>query len=72
MTAVVHLPVVHLLTAQLVVVAQSVQGLLERYPKVVKSAIHAGFEPHHKNETNHVFGQEFLNPIFQKMSPVKS
>jgi hypothetical protein len=71
-TAVVHLPVVLHQIAQLVVVAQSVQGLPERSLKVVKSAIHAGFGPLPKNETNHVFAPEFLNPIFQKMSPVKS
>jgi hypothetical protein len=60
------------LTVQLVVVAQSVQVLPVRSHRVVKSAIHAGFEHLHKNEINHVFVPEFLNLISRKMSPVKS
>jgi predicted transcriptional regulator len=40
--------------------------------KVVKSLIHAGFVLPHKSATNHVFVHASLNPIFLKMSQVKS
>jgi hypothetical protein len=40
--------------------------------KVVKSLIHAGFALPHKSATNHVFVHASLNPIFLKMSQVKS
>jgi hypothetical protein len=40
--------------------------------KVVKSLIHVGFAPPHKSATNHVFVHASLNPIFLKMSQVKS
>jgi hypothetical protein len=71
-TAVVHLPVVLPLTAQLVAVAPSAQGLPVKSLRVVKSAIHVGFEHLHKNEINLVSDPEFLNQIFRKMSLVKS
>jgi hypothetical protein len=43
-----------------------------RFLKGVKSAIHAGFAPLHKNAINREFVQESLNLIFLKMSQVKS
>jgi hypothetical protein len=71
-TAAVHLPVVPPQIAQLVVVAQSVQGLPVKSLRVVKSVTHAGFEHLHKNEINLVFALEYLNQISRKMSLVKS
>jgi hypothetical protein len=40
--------------------------------KVVKSAIHGGFDQLHKSATNLEFVHESSNPIFLKMSLVKS
>jgi hypothetical protein len=71
-TAVVHLPAVLPLIAQLVVVAPSVQGRPVKSLRVVKSLIHAGFEHLRKSEINLVFALEFLNQISQKMLLVKS
>jgi hypothetical protein len=68
----VLLPAVLPLTAQLVAVAPSVQGLHVESLRVVKSVIHAGFEHLHKNEINLVSDPEFLNQISRKMSLVKS
>jgi hypothetical protein len=48
------------------------QGLLVKFRKVAKSAIHAGFVPLLKNEINHVFVHVSLNQIFLKTLPVKS
>jgi hypothetical protein len=47
-------------------------ALLAMSALVAKSAIHAGFAQLHKIAINHVFVHEFLNQIFQMMSPVKS
>jgi hypothetical protein len=38
-----------------------------KFPKVAKSAIHAGFAPPRKNAINHESVQESLNQIFLKM-----
>jgi hypothetical protein len=49
-----------------------VQELHVKFPKVVKSAIHAGFVPPHKNEINREFVHESLNQIFLRMLLAKS
>jgi hypothetical protein len=54
--------------AQLAEVAQTALGQHVKFPKVVKSAIHAGFVPLHKNATNQEFAHVSLNRIFLKMS----
>jgi hypothetical protein len=43
-----------------------------KFPKAVKSAIHAGFVPLHKNAINREFVHASLNRIFLRMSQVKS
>jgi hypothetical protein len=43
-----------------------------RFRRVVKSAIHAGFVPLHKNAINREFVHESLNLIFLKMSPARN
>jgi hypothetical protein len=45
---------------------------LVKFRKVVKSAIHAGFAPLHKNAINREFVHESLSLIFLRMSQVKS
>jgi hypothetical protein len=46
---------------------QIVQELHVKFPKVVKSAIHAGLGPHHKNAINREYVHVSLNQIFLKM-----
>jgi hypothetical protein len=55
-----------------VAVAMIVEVLQEKFQKVVKSAIHAGFVQHLKNVINRGFVQESLNQISLMMSPAKS
>jgi hypothetical protein len=45
---------------------------LVKFRKVVKSAIHAGFAPLHKNAINREFAHESLNLIFLKMSQARN
>jgi hypothetical protein len=51
---------------------QIAQELHVKFPKVVKSAIHAGFVPPHKKEINREFVRESLNQIFLRMLLAKN
>jgi hypothetical protein len=53
-------------------VVQTALVLRVKFLKVVKSAIHAGFVPLHKNAINREFVHASSNQIFLKMSLVKS
>jgi hypothetical protein len=44
----------------------------DKSPKVVKSAIHAGFDLPHKNAINREYVHESLNLIFLKMSQARN
>jgi hypothetical protein len=44
----------------------------DKSPKVVKSAIHAGFDQLHKNAINREYVHESLNLIFLKMSQARN
>jgi hypothetical protein len=55
-----------------VVVAMIAEELLEKSQKVVKSAIHAGFGPLHKNVISRVFVHESLNRTSLMMLRAKS
>jgi hypothetical protein len=46
---------------------QIAQALHVKFPRVVKSAIHAGLGPHHKNAINREYVHVSLNQIFLKM-----
>jgi hypothetical protein len=75
-----HQAVVHLLQrvhnlAKIVQPAEVVpieQAQHVKFLKVVKSAIHAGFDLHHKNATSRESDRASLNQIFLTMLPVKS
>jgi hypothetical protein len=62
-----HARSVLLVEVDLIAQVQHVKSL-----KVVKSAIHAGFVPLHKNVTNQEFAHVSLSQIFPKMSQVKN
>jgi hypothetical protein len=73
---VVHLHLLHVHNlAKSVLPAEVVQTALAQHVKflrVVKSAIHAGFVPLHKNAISREFVHASSNQIFLKMSLVKS
>jgi hypothetical protein len=72
---VVHLPLpVHNLVriVQPAEVVPIEQAQHVRFLKVVKSAIHAGFDLHHKNATSRESDRASLNQIFLKTLLVKS
>jgi hypothetical protein len=46
---------------------QIAQELHVKFPRVVKSAIHEGLGPHHKNAINREYVHVSLNQIFLKM-----
>jgi hypothetical protein len=70
---VVHLRVHNLEKSVLHVVAVLIEQVqLVKFLKVVKSAIHGGFDLLHKSEINHEFVHESSNLIFQMMSRAKS
>jgi hypothetical protein len=57
----------HVMNALLVAEDQIGQELHVKFPRVVKSAIHAGLGQHHKNAINREFVHVSLNRIFLKM-----
>jgi hypothetical protein len=78
---VVHLQVVHLLHPRVHSLAKNVRPVVDvpialvqrdKFPRGVKSVIHAGFAQLHKSAINLAFVRASLNQIFLMMSPVKN
>jgi hypothetical protein len=69
-----HLHRVHNLAKNVLLVVDDLIALVQlvKFRKVVKSAIHAGFAPLHKNAINREFAHESLNLIFLKMSQARN
>jgi hypothetical protein len=59
-------------SVQLAEVVLTALGQLVKFLKVVKSAIHAGFVPLHKNAINRAFVHVSSSLIFLRMSLVKN
>jgi hypothetical protein len=60
------------MNVQLVVAERIARVQLDKFPKVVKSAIHGGFDLPHKNAINREYVHESLNLIFLRMSPARN
>jgi hypothetical protein len=60
------------MSVQLAVEDRIAQELLDKFLKVAKSVIHAGFGLLHRSEINREFVHVSLSLIFQKMLQVKS